>query len=158
MVRSQATNGMTIGKLAEAAGVGVETVRFYQRKGLIGTPGRDGGVRRYGEEDRRRLAFIRQAQTAGFTLNEIHELLALDAQVTDSNAALFDVANDFHGCIAGCHEVLRRQGLLEGTWCLDPHEGLSPDQADELTRVHAAYPHLNDDAFVAEHLGRWLAG
>lgn len=71
--------GMTIGKLAEAAGVGVETVRFYQRKGLIETPGRDGGVRRYGDEDRRRLAFIRQAQTAGFTLNEIHELLALDA-------------------------------------------------------------------------------
>ncbi|MEO9102707.1 MAG: dihydrodipicolinate synthase family protein [Burkholderiaceae bacterium] len=84
------------------------------------------------------------------------ELLTLDAQVTDCNAALFDVANDFRGCIAGCHEVLRRQGLLEGIWCLDPHEGLSPGQADELTRVHAAYPELNDDAFVTQHRDRWL--
>jgi hypothetical protein len=84
------------------------------------------------------------------------DLLALDAQVTDSNSALFDVAHDFHGCIAGCHEVLRRQGLLEGIWCLDPHEGLSPGQAAELTRVHDAYPALNDDAFVAQHRHRWL--
>ena len=79
------------------------------------------------------------------------------AQVTDCNAALFDVAHDFHGCIAGCHEVLRRQGLLQGTWCLDPHEGLSPGQAEELTRVQRDYPHLIDDAFVAEHLERWLS-
>jgi hypothetical protein len=84
------------------------------------------------------------------------ELLALDAQVTDANSALFDVANDFHGCIAGCHEMLRRQGLLEGIWCLDPAEGLSPGQAEELTRVHAAHPQLNDDVFVAKHLDRWL--
>jgi hypothetical protein len=84
------------------------------------------------------------------------ELLALDAQVTDCNAALFDVAHDFHGCIAGCHEVLRRQGLLAGIWCLDPNEGLSPGQAGELTRVHDAYPHLHDDDFVANHLARWL--
>ena len=85
------------------------------------------------------------------------ELLALDAQVTDCNSALFDVANDFHGCIAGCHEILRRQGLLQGIWCLDKKEGLSPGQADELTRVHAAYPALNDDAFVAANRERWLA-
>ena len=85
------------------------------------------------------------------------DLLALDSQVTDWNAALFDVAHDFHGCIAGCHEVLRRQGLLEGTWCLDPAEGLSPGQAEELLRVQREYPHLNDDAFVAEHRERWLA-
>lgn len=85
------------------------------------------------------------------------DLLALDAQVTDCNAALFDVAHDFAGCIAGCHEVLRRQGLLEGIWCLDPAEGLSPGQAGELARVHDAYPHLNDDAFVAAHRERWLA-
>lgn len=84
------------------------------------------------------------------------ELLALDAQVTDCNAALFDVAHDFAGCIAGCHEVLRRQGLLEGIWCLDPHEALSPGQAEELTRVHDAYPHLHDDDFVATHRARWL--
>ena len=85
------------------------------------------------------------------------DLLALDAQVTDCNAALFDVAHDFHGCIAGCHEVLRRQGLLEGTWCLDPAEGLSPGQAAELTRVAADYPQLVDDAFVAQHRERWLS-
>lgn len=84
------------------------------------------------------------------------ELLALDAQVTDCNSALFDVANDFKGCIAGCHEILRRQGLLEGIGCLDPNEGLSPGQAAELSRVCADYPHLTDDAFVAKHLARWL--
>jgi len=84
-------------------------------------------------------------------------LLALDARVTDSNSAFFDVANDFAGCIAGCHEVLRRQGLLEGIWCLDPAEGLSPGQAAEIDRVYAAYPDLNDDDFVRENLGRWLA-
>ena len=84
-------------------------------------------------------------------------LLALDSQVTDCNSALFDVAHQFHGCIAGCHEVLRRQGLFEGIWCLDPAEGLSPGQAEEITRVHAAYPALHDDAFVREHLARWMA-
>jgi dihydrodipicolinate synthase/N-acetylneuraminate lyase len=84
-------------------------------------------------------------------------LLALDAQVTDANSAFFDVANDFRGCIAGCHEVLRRQGLLEGTWCLDPEEGLSPGQADEISRVMAAYPELGDDDFVKANLPRWLA-
>jgi hypothetical protein len=85
------------------------------------------------------------------------ELLALDAQVTDCNSALFDVAHDFHGCIAGCHEVLRRQGLLEGTWCLDANEGLSAGQAAELDRVRDDYPHLVDDDFVALHRERWLA-
>lgn len=84
------------------------------------------------------------------------DLLALDGQVTDCNAALFDVAHDFHGCIAGCHEILRRQGLLQGTWCLDPNEGLSEGQAAELTRVQRDYPHLTDDAFVAQHRERWL--
>jgi hypothetical protein len=84
------------------------------------------------------------------------QLLALDAQVTDCNSALFDVAHDFRGCIAGCHEVLRRQGLLQGTWCLDAGEGLSPGQAAELDRVSADYPHLTDDDFVAAHRERWL--
>jgi dihydrodipicolinate synthase/N-acetylneuraminate lyase len=83
-------------------------------------------------------------------------LLALDGQVTDCNSAFFDVANNFRGCIAGCHEVLRRQGLLEGIWCLDPAEGLSPGQAAEINRVQAAYPQLNDDAFVAANRERWL--
>jgi dihydrodipicolinate synthase/N-acetylneuraminate lyase len=85
------------------------------------------------------------------------ELLALDAEVTDCNAALFDVAHDFHGCIAGCHEVLRRQGILGGIWCLDPLEGLSEGQAAELSRVQRDYPHLVDDDFVAANRARWLA-
>ncbi|MYA42361.1 MAG: dihydrodipicolinate synthase family protein [Gemmatimonadetes bacterium] len=85
------------------------------------------------------------------------DLLALAGQITDCNAAFFDVANDFRGCIAGMHEVLRRQGLLEGIWCLDPDETLSPGQAEEIDRVCRAYPHLNDDSFVAENLERWLA-
>jgi len=84
------------------------------------------------------------------------ELLRRANEVTDSNAAFFDAANGFAGCIPGLHEVLRRQGLFEGPWCLDPREGLSPGQGDEIDRVYAAYPHLNDDAFVAAHLDRWL--
>jgi len=85
------------------------------------------------------------------------DLLALDAAVTEMNAAVFDVANDFHGVIAGCHEVLRRQGLLEGTWCLDEHEALSPGQAELLTAVAKRYPLLTDDGFVAANLHRWLS-
>ena len=85
------------------------------------------------------------------------DFLALDAQITDCNAALFDVANDFRGCIAGCHEVLRRQGLLRGIWCLDPEEGLSPGQAAEIDRVSAAYPELTDDDYVSANLARWLS-
>jgi hypothetical protein len=85
------------------------------------------------------------------------DLLALDSQVTDCNAAIFDVANDFHGVIAGCHEILRRQGLLEGIWCLDPNETLGPGQKEEIDRVCAGYPHLNDDAFVRANLERWLS-
>jgi hypothetical protein len=85
------------------------------------------------------------------------DLLALDSQVTDCNAAIFDVANNFHGVIAGCHEILRRQGLLEGIWCLDPHEALGPGQAAEINRVCASYPHLNDDDFVRANLARWLS-
>ena len=84
-------------------------------------------------------------------------LLTLAVQVTDANAALFDPANKFAGCIPGIHEVLRRQGLLEGTWCLNPSESLSPGQQDEIDRVYAAYPHLNDDHFVRQNLARWLA-
>jgi dihydrodipicolinate synthase/N-acetylneuraminate lyase len=84
------------------------------------------------------------------------ELLARAVEITDSNAAFFDAANGFAGCIAGLHEVLRRQGLLEGLWCLDPEEGLSPGQKAEIDRVYGAYPRLNDDAFVAEHRDDWL--
>jgi MerR family transcriptional regulator, mercuric resistance operon regulatory protein len=79
MVRSQGPESLTIGRLAQAGGVGVETIRFYQRKGLLETPTREAGIRRYGSEDVRRLRFIRQAQAAGFTLEQIRELLALDS-------------------------------------------------------------------------------
>jgi hypothetical protein len=85
------------------------------------------------------------------------EMLALDSAVTDCNAAIFDVANDFHGVICGCHEILRRQGLLEGIWCLDPNESLGLGQMAEIDRVCAAYPHLTDDAFVRANVARWLA-
>lgn len=78
-------------------------------------------------------------------------------EVTDCNAAYFDAAHGFAGCIAGLHEVLRRQGLLEGIWCLDPEETLSPGQAEELTRVRRDYPHWQDDAFIEEHRDAWLA-
>jgi dihydrodipicolinate synthase/N-acetylneuraminate lyase len=82
--------------------------------------------------------------------------LTLGAEITDANAALFDAANQFRGSIAGIHEVLRRQGLLAGRWCLNPDEDLSPGQAEEIDRVCRAYPHLNDDGFVREHLDEWL--
>jgi dihydrodipicolinate synthase/N-acetylneuraminate lyase len=84
-------------------------------------------------------------------------LLALGQQLTDANAALFDAKNAFRGCIPGIHEVLRRQGLLAGRWCLDPREDLSPGQGEEIDRVRGAYPHLNDDAFVGENIERWLS-
>jgi hypothetical protein len=127
---------------------GIEEVRVRIRGGLLGhwsvwTQGAVHLLERIGraiEEDR---------------LDD--DLLALDARVTDCNAAFFDVANGFAGCIAGCHEVLRRQGLLEGIWCLDPAEGLSPGQSDAIDRVLRQHADLSDDAFVREHLARWLA-
>jgi hypothetical protein len=84
------------------------------------------------------------------------ELGLVASDMVDVNQAVFDPGNDFHGVIAGVHEMLRQQGLLEGIWCLDPAEGLSPGQADEIERVRRAYPALNDDAFIAEHLEVWL--
>lgn len=85
-------------------------------------------------------------------------LLRRSIEVTDCNAAFFDAAHNFAGCIAGLHEVLRRQGLLEGTWCLDSNEGLSPGQLNEIDRVYQAYPHLNDDQFVGAGLDEWMSG
>lgn len=85
------------------------------------------------------------------------DLLTLGAQVTDCNAAFFDAPNAFSGCIAGIHEVLRRQGLLENIACLDPAERLSPGQAAEIDRVCRSYPHLSDDGFVRQHLDEWLS-
>jgi hypothetical protein len=84
------------------------------------------------------------------------DILEKAIHVTDSNAAFFDAANGFAGCIAGLHEVLRRQGLLDGIWCLDPNETLSPGQREDIDRVYAAYPELNDDEFVREGRDAWL--
>ncbi len=86
------------------------------------------------------------------------ELLALDSKVTACNAAVFDVANNFRGVIAGCHEVLRGQGLLAGTWCIDPHEALSEGQAEAIAEAAHNYPELTDDTFVAANRERWLDG
>ena len=91
----------------------------------------------------------------GFATDDI---LPQAIAVTDCNAVFFDAANNFKGCIPGLHEVLRRQGLLEGLWCLDPKETLSPGQKKEIDRVYKAYPQLNDDAFVAKHRDKWLSG
>ena len=99
---------------------------------------------------------MRECQSAAATGDGLKALLQRSVELTDCNAAFFDAANQFSGCIAGIHEVLRRQGLLGGIWCLDPNDRLSPGQAGEIDRVHSAYPHLNDDAFVREHLDQWL--
>lgn len=100
------------------------------------------------------LALAKRAQ-AGDAAAAL-ELADLAADLTDLNAAVFDPANGFAGVIAGVHEVLRQQGLLEGIWCLDPEETLSPGQAAEIERVRLAYPRLSDDAFIAEHRDEWL--
>lgn len=88
--------------------------------------------------------------------NGAYDILREAAAITDANAALFDARNAFAGCIAGLHEVLRRQGLMAGRWCLDPNEDLSPGQLAEIDRVSRAYPHLQDDEFVAAHVTEWL--
>jgi dihydrodipicolinate synthase/N-acetylneuraminate lyase len=99
------------------------------------------------------LARIRRARDIGvIDAALLHEGAAL----TDANAAIFDAANGFAGCIAGIHEILRRQGLLAGTWCLDPRESLSLGQAAEIDRVCAQYPWLADDEFVQAKLSSWL--
>jgi dihydrodipicolinate synthase/N-acetylneuraminate lyase len=130
---------------------GDERVRVRFRGGLLGhwSVWTKGAV-----ELLERCKAAAAAQDAGGGVDA--ELLALDSRVTDCNSAFFDVANDFAGCIAGCHEVLRRQGLLAGTWCLDPNEGLGPGQADEIERVLAEHRDLADDAFVRAHAERWL--
>ena len=102
----------------------------------------------------RLFARLREAARSGAPLPS--DVARLDSRVTDCNAAFFDVANGFAGCIAGCHQILVRQGLLAGTWCLDPAEGLSPGQAEQIERVCREHADLADDAFVARHLARWL--
>lgn len=100
------------------------------------------------------LARIKAARAGG---NLDVDLLREGAALTDANGAIFDAANGFAGCIPGIHEILRRQGLLAGAWCLDARESLSPGQAREIDRVCRAYPFLADDDFVAERLDAWFA-
>jgi dihydrodipicolinate synthase/N-acetylneuraminate lyase len=105
---------------------------------------------------RRAVEMLAEVRAARRTGEGVRRLLTLGSQLTDANAAVFDARNGFAGCIPGIHEVLRRQGLLAGRWCLDPGEELSPGQAEEIDRVLRAYPHLGDDDFVAENVERWL--
>jgi len=124
------------------------TTRAYFRGGLLG---------HWSVWTRRAILQFERCRAARQKETIPADLLALDARVTDCNSAFFDVANNFHGCIAGCHEVLRRQGLMEGIWCLDPDEGLSPGQIEEIDRVCNEHADLSDDDFVAANLEKWLA-
>ncbi len=125
-----------------------ETVTVRIRGGLLG---------HWSVWTRGAVALFERIQAALASGRIDAELLALDSRVTDCNAAFFDVANEFKGCLPGCHEVLRRQGLLERIDCLDPAETLSPGQAAEIDRVLRDHADLADDAFVAANLQRWLA-
>jgi dihydrodipicolinate synthase/N-acetylneuraminate lyase len=106
---------------------------------------------------RRAVELLKECHSLARTDQPIPQsMLTKSAKVTDCNAAFFDTANNFAGCIAGLHEVLLRQGLLEGTWCLNPNETLSPGQKEEIDRVYRAYSELNDDEFVRERRDAWL--
>jgi dihydrodipicolinate synthase/N-acetylneuraminate lyase len=105
----------------------------------------------------RAVELLREVQAAYDEPTVNARWLTRAAALTDANGAIFDARHGFAGCIPGIHEVLRRQGLLRGTWCLDPAEVLSPGQAAEIDRVTAAYPGLTDDAFVREHLDEWMS-
>jgi dihydrodipicolinate synthase/N-acetylneuraminate lyase len=122
---------------------GSEEVRVRMRGGLLG---------HWSVWTKTAVSLLKRIQES--KLDE--DLLALDSRITDCNSAFFDVAHNFAGCIPGCHEVLRRQGLLEGTWCLDPNEKLSPGQAQAIDRVYREHADLADDDFVRANLERWL--
>ena len=100
------------------------------------------------------VELLNVVQTGKYNMNTT-EAIVFANQITDSNAAFFDAANNFSGCIAGIHEVLRRQGFVEGIWLLDPNEKLSPGQLEEIDRVYETYPDLNDDIFVSQNMAAW---
>jgi len=132
--------------------------RFETARGAVTVRIRGGLLGHWAVWTAKAVELLRQCQRLAEDARPVPpEMLTLAAAVTDCNAAFFDAANGYAGCIPGIHEVLRRQGLLPGTWCINPHERLSPGQAAEIARVHAAYPQLHDDAFVAAHLDEWLA-
>jgi dihydrodipicolinate synthase/N-acetylneuraminate lyase len=116
----------------------------------------DGGLLgQWGVGTRQAVALLRDLQRARRKTRVHQSWWTRNVELTDANAAIFDAANGFAGCLPGIHEVLRRQGLMRTTQCLDPHEQLSPGQAAEITRTTKAYPWLSDDTFVAENLPRW---
>src|SRR4051812_5997964 len=126
--------------------VGGQTVVRWFDGGLLG---------QWATWTRSAVDLLRRAKGLRDHPEEAVDLLRIGAALTDANAAIFDAAHGFAGCIPGIHEVLRRQGLLESTWCLDPNETLSPGQSEEIDRVCAAHPQLVDDEFVRENLDRW---
>jgi len=134
------------------------TFQFSQRKNAVGIRIVGGLLGHWGFWTRRAVLQLQECRRliVEQKLPIPQRMLTLGAQVTDVNAAAFDPQHQFVGCIPGIHEFLRRQGLLEGLWCLNPKETLSPGQMEEIDRVHQAYPQLNDDAFVAHHLDDWL--
>jgi hypothetical protein len=103
------------------------------------------------------VALLEEIKLVRDTANPSSDWLTRNIEVTDSNAAFFDSAHGFAGCIAGIHEVLRRQGLMEGRWCLNPEEEMSAGQMEEIDRIYRDYPHLHDDEFVKLHSAEWLA-
>jgi hypothetical protein len=128
--------------------VGSEDRKVFMTGGLLG---------HWAVWTREAVSTFRQCRSIARGASAVPQsLITKGIQITDANAAFFDAANQFAGCIAGLHEVLRRQGLLKGIWCLDPNESLSAGQKEEIDRVYAAYPHLNDDEFVRENLDTWL--
>jgi len=128
----------------------------FKREGEeVGVRIRGGLLGHWAVWTRRAVELLARIHEAPHSLSAT-EWLALDARTTDANGVVFDVANDFAGCIAGIHEVLRRQGLLEGIWCLDPAETLGPGQAAEIDRIYRDHPELTDDDFVSANRDRWL--
>ncbi|MFG3700528.1 dihydrodipicolinate synthase family protein [Micromonospora sp. NPDC047620] len=132
------------------------TYRFPVSGGQVSKRIVGGLLGQYAVWTHRAVELFERAREAARTGQLDEELLTTAARLTDANAAVFDVANGFAGCVAGIHEVLRRQGLLDNVRLLDEQERLSPGQAAELDRVIRAYPDLQDDAFIAAHLDRWL--
>lgn len=135
----------------------LQPFRFERAGEVVDVRVRGGLLGQWSVWTRRAVELFERVVEEGRGASVPRDLLALDAALTDANAAIYDARNALAGCIPGCHEVLRRQGLMAGTWCLDPAERLSPGQAEEIDRVLALYPDLADDDFVAAGLSRWLA-
>jgi dihydrodipicolinate synthase/N-acetylneuraminate lyase len=131
--------------------------RFEPARGSLPVRFAGGLLGQWAVWTRRAVELLQEVKECRRTGQGAFDLLALGLQLTDANAALFDARHGFAGCIAGLHEVLRRQGLLAGRFCLDPREDLSPGQVGEIDRVLRAHPHLTDDEFVTENLARWLS-